>query len=70
MSILGSCKALNLGYSGCCLSHLSICKSKDCHCDEDCHAKKDCCSDIADIGCLPTPTVIIGKPKSEDHTIH
>ena len=67
MSILGSCKALNLDYPGCCLAHLlQPCSNKGCHCDQDCHSNNDCCSDIADIGCLPTPSVTHGKTKSDD----
>ena len=52
MLILGSCVALNLSYSGCCVWSMSpICSNKGCYCDQDCYNVKDCCSDIADIGC-------------------
>ena len=52
MFILGSCVALNLGYSGCCkLSLTHKCSHKGCYCDDHCHKLNDCCSDIADIGC-------------------
>ena len=51
---LGSCLALNLSYSGCCVwSPLSPCKSNECYCDQDCHDVGDCCSDIAELGCHP-----------------
>ena len=62
--ILGSCLALNLGYSGCCKSLLTpICSHKGCYCDEHCHKWNDCCSDIANINCYPIPTYsnILGK---------
>ena len=73
--ILGSCKSLNLDYSGCCITSLSrTCTSTDCQCDQLCHSYNDCCSDIADIGCHPvsyssptvstTPTDTFGKTKS------
>ena len=74
---LGSCLALNLNYSGCCVFFLTPpCKNNECYCDKNCHKLNDCCSDIADIGChpapssSPTPTNILGKTKSEAHTIH
>ena len=55
MLILGSCLALNLSYSGCCIFFLSPpCSNNGCFCDQDCYNAKDCCSDIADIGCHPT----------------
>ena len=81
MFILGSCKALNLRYSGCCvpIRKIQSCINIDCHCDKHCHSNNDCCDDIADIGCypdsssspivLPTPTDTLGKTKSKDHTI-
>ena len=57
MFILGSCVALNLGYSGCCkLSLTPNCCNKECYCDEHCHKLNDCCSDIADIGCHAIPS--------------
>ena len=69
MFILGSCKALNLSYSGCCLTALSPnCKNKDCYCDFMCYSNKDCCSDIADIDCI-LKYKTLGKTKSNDHTI-
>ena len=72
MLILGSCLALNLGYSGCCVWSLSpFCNNNGCYCDQHCHMWNDCCSDIADIGCYPafssspmvTPTAtdLLGK---------
>ena len=55
--MLGSCLALNLGYSGCCKwSPSSDCSHKGCYCDKHCHKWNDCCSDIADIGCRATPS--------------
>ena len=76
MLLLGSCLALNLSYSGCCVrSRTKICSNNGCHCHQDCHIFKTCCSDIADIGCypassfsptfLPTTTDTLGKTKSE-----
>ena len=72
MLILGSCLALNLTYSGCCVMSLSApCNNNGCYCDQSCHITNDCCSDIADIGChpasssspivAPTPTDKLGK---------
>ena len=76
MLILGSCLALNISYSGCCVMHLSPpCNSNGCYCDQNCYSLNDCCSDIADIGChpassspiySPTPTDTLGKIKSKD----
>ena len=74
MFILGSCKALNLGYFGCCIRPPSAtCATIDCHCDQHCYSNNDCCSDIDDIGCYPvpssslthtsTPTAMLGKTK-------
>ena len=74
MSILGSCKSLNLQYSGCCSAPPSqTCSHMNCHCDQACHSNNDCCSDIDDIGCYPvpssslthtsTPTAMLGKTK-------
>ena len=74
--ILGSCKALSIGYHGCCLTtRVQSCFSIDCHCDQHCHSNNDCCNDIADIGChpvssstftvSPAPTDTLGKTKSE-----
>ena len=62
MLMLGSCLALNLSYSGCCVESLSPnCSNNGCFCDQKCHSWNDCCSDIADIGCHPespsSPTV-------------
>ena len=52
MLILGSCLALNLNYSGCCVMALSpACDNNGCYCDHACHLWNDCFSDIADIGC-------------------
>ena len=74
MLILGSCLALDLSYSGCCVLSLSPpCSNNGCYCDQNCYIFNDCCNDIADIGCHPTtsPTVsptitdILGKTKSE-----
>ena len=64
MLILGSCLALNLSYSGCCVMHLSPpCNNNGCYCDQNCYNINDCCSDIADIGCHPdsssSPTVLL-----------
>ena len=54
MLILGSCLALNLNYSGCCIMFQSpACYNNECYCDQSCHTWNDCCSDIADIGCHP-----------------
>ena len=72
MIILGSCSALNLSYSGCCVrSYSPSCINNGCYCDKHCHFWNDCCSDIADIGChpvsfsfsivIPTPTDTLGK---------
>ena len=70
--MLGSCLALNLSYSGCCVSSLSpSCSNNGCYCDKSCHIYGDCCSDVADIGCqdvsssshTPTPTDSLGKSK-------
>ena len=76
MLLLGSCLALNLSYSGCCVrSRTNICSNNGCSCHQNCHIFKTCCSDIADIGCHPasssSPTVsltgtdTLGKTKSE-----
>ena len=44
--------ALNLTYSGCCVSSLSpTCSINGCWCDQICHVFQDCCSDVNDIGC-------------------
>ena len=52
MLILGSCLALNLNYSGCCVRFKTkICSNIDCNCQQNCHILNNCCSDIADIGC-------------------
>ena len=54
MFILGSCKALNLRYSGCCVAtRTQSCISLDCRCDQSCHSNNDCCEDINDISCYP-----------------
>ena len=67
---IGSCIALNLNYSGCCVFFLSPpCSINGCYCDKDCHNLEDCCSDIAEISCRPvnrssptrTPTNMLGK---------
>ena len=76
MLILGSCLALNLNYSGCCVSSQSQnCRNNGCYCDQICHYFDDCCNDVTDIGChpdyssspmvSPTPTNTLGKTKSE-----
>ena len=77
MLILGSCLALNLNYSGCCLFEMTppCGYFNECYCDVKCHELNDCCSDIADIGChppsssstivSPTPTAILGKDVSK-----
>ena len=80
MLILGSCLALNLSYSGCCVMFKSPpCSNKECYCDQNCYNVNDCCSDIADIGChpastspivSPTPTHTLGRTKSKGHVIH
>ena len=81
MLILGSCLALNLSYSGCCITSVSPpCNNNGCYCDQNCYNGNDCCSDIADIGCYPvsstsplfspTPTDTLGRTKSEGHVIH
>ena len=77
MLILGSCLALNLSYSGCCVFFLSTpCSNNGCYCDQYCHKWNDCCSDIYDIGChpaassspivLPTPTDILHVTSSKE----
>ena len=54
MLLLGSCLALNLNYSGCCVrSKTQICSNIDCNCQQNCHILNNCCNDIADIGCYP-----------------
>ena len=64
MFILDLCKALNLRYSGCCLSPPSPdCKIGDCYCDYTCYSNNDCCSDITDIGCYPRNKTYAGKTK-------
>ena len=69
MFIIGSCKALNISYSGCCVTHLSeTCKNEDCYCDQQCYSNKDCCSDIADINCHQKGSR--GKTKSDDDIIN
>ena len=82
MLILGSCVALNLNYSGCCVWSLSApCRiNGGCYCDDTCHTFNDCCSDITDIGChpvtssspivSPTPIDTLGKKKSNDRSIY
>ena len=78
MLILGSCLAVNLSYSGCCVMYISPpCSNNGCYCDQKCYNMNDCCSDIADIGChpassaspivSPTSTGALGKTKSEGH---
>ena len=79
--MLGSCLALNLSYSGCCILNLSPpCSNNGCYCDRNCHIWNDCCYDVADIGCYPTspssptvsptPTNAFGKTKLEANVIH
>ena len=76
MLLLGSCLALNLRYSGCCIS--SLCSNKGCYCDKACYVFNDCCYDVADIGCYPTsystvsptPTSTLGKTKLEANAVH
>ena len=81
MLILGSCLALNLSYSGCCIWSLSPpCSNNGCYCDQSCHNYNDCCSDLSDMGChpafssspivSPTPIDKLCKTKSEAHVIH
>ena len=75
--LLGSCLALNLSYSGCCvLSLSSSCSNNGCFCLQNCLISSNCCSDdIVDIGCYPassstvssTITDTLGKTKSEPH---
>ena len=73
MLILGSCLALKLSYTGCCVWLLSpTCSNNGCHCDQFCYILNDCCSDVADIGCHPTSSTVslslfhtLGKTKSE-----
>ena len=51
---LGSCLALNLSYSGCCVSSLSTtCSNNGCYCDQNCHILNNCCNDVTNIGCYP-----------------
>ena len=70
MFIIGSCLVLSLRYVGCCKWSLSPqCDNNGCYCDQYCHKWNDCCSDVADIGChpipslfpTPIPTYILGK---------
>ena len=64
---IGSCLALNLSYSGCCLISLSTtCSNNGCFCDKSCHTFRDCCNDVVDVGCYPVspPTDSLGKIKS------
>ena len=76
--MLGSCLALNLSYSGCCVSSLSpTCSNNGCYCDYVCHNYGDCCSDIVNIGCHPALTSsttaltnTLGKTTLEGHAIH
>ena len=74
MLILGSCLALSLNNSGCCVWSLSQnCSNNGCYCDQICHFLNDCCNDITDINChpvslsfttvSPTPTDTLGKTK-------
>ena len=58
--------ALNLTYSGCCVSSLSpTCFINGCWCDQVCHVYQDCCSDVTDIGCYPvTSSSISSTPTS------
>ena len=76
MQILGSCLAINLRYSGCCVWSLSPpCSNNGCYCDQSCFKHNDCCNDITVIGCHPAypsspiaspiPTHTLGKKKSE-----
>ena len=76
---IGSCVALNLSYSGCCVFSLSPpCSNNGCYCDQLCHNIEDCCSDIADIDChpvslsspTPTPNNSPGKRKSDVYKIY
>ena len=64
---IGSCLALNLSYSGCCIISLSTtCSNNGCYCDKSCHTFRDCCNDVVDVGCYPVspPTDSLGKLKS------
>ena len=68
MLILGSCLALNLNNSGCCVWSLSQnCSNNGCYCDQNCHILNNCCSDIADIDCYPaSPSSLIFLPTTTD----
>ena len=71
MLILGSCLALNLNSSGCCVKSVSqSCSINNCYCDQSCFYWNDCCNDVADIGCHPTTTFFLtilptGKTKTD-----
>ena len=76
MLFLGSCLALKLSYSGCCVFSISpSCSNNGCYCDENCYIFNDCCNDIANIGCHSassssstvslSPINTLGKTKSE-----
>ena len=57
--------ALNLTYSGCCVSSLSpSCSINGCWCDQICHVYQDCCSDVTYIGCYP----VTNTSTSSTHT--
>ena len=71
MLIIGSCKALNLRYSGCCDWRVSpSCRNNECFCDNECHTLNDCCSDIDDIRCHSSQDNTLGKTKSDDLVLH
>ena len=63
MLVLGSCLALNLSYTGCCVRSLyQSCNNNGCYCHQSCHIWDNCCSDIADIGCYPSSPIVSPTP--------
>ena len=70
MLILGSCLALNLNNSGCCVWSLSQnCSNNGCYCDQFCHFLNDCCNDITDINCLPVSLSFTTVPPTPTDTL-
>ena len=68
MIILGSCLALNLSTSGCCVWSLSQnCSNNRCFCDQICHFLNDCRNDITDINCHPAS---LSSPNGSDLLTH